>query len=139
MIEMYLRTAQRKNKDGSIVRDPKTGMSVPHNIHNFARADQLDREALVRLCNSIARVCGAVVHDPLKTGDTPAADKAGLPDDVKLINTIEFGTAFVIETLWERLGIGEALRAAAKASGCKVPYERALQAASTSFPATTGP
>jgi hypothetical protein len=136
MVEMYLRTTQRKNKNGSIVRyhhlahnvrDPESGMSVPHNIHNFGRADRLDREVLVRLCNSIARICGLVVHDRV-TGDTTAADNVGLPDEVKLIKTVELGTVFVIEALWEKLGIGGALRAAAEESGCRVPYERALLA-----------
>jgi len=134
---MYLRTTQRKNKDGSIVRylhlahnvrDPSRGMSVPHNIHNFGRADRLDRDVLVRLCKSIARVCGVVVHDPVEAADTTEAREAGLPDGVKLITTVELGTVLVIEALWERLGIGGALRAAAEASGCKVPYERALLA-----------
>ncbi len=136
-VEMYLRTTQRKNKDGSIVRyhhlahnvrNPESGMSEPHNIHNFGRADRLEREILVRLCNSIARVCGVVVHDPVKTGDTAVTGKVGLPDDVKLIKTTELGTVLVIEALWERLGIGEALRVATEVSGCRVPYERALLA-----------
>ena len=136
-MDMYLRTTQRKNKDGSTVqylhlahnlRDPETGMSTPHNIHNFGRADQLDREVLVRLCNSIARVCGVVVHDPTETGDQRAMGDAGLSDGVRLVTTVELGTALVIEALWERLCIGEALRAAAKVSGCTVPYERALLA-----------
>jgi hypothetical protein len=74
---MYLRTTQRKNKDGSVVRylhlahnvrDPETGVSVPHNIHNFGRADDLDREVLVRLCGSIARACGMDVRDPAVAG-----------------------------------------------------------------------
>lgn len=86
---MYLRTTQRRNKDGSVVRyyhlahnarDPETGMSVPRNIHNFGRADQLDREVLVRLCRSIARVCGVTVHDPVDTGDAAVADEVRPPD-----------------------------------------------------------
>jgi len=134
---MYLRTTQRKNKDGSVVRylhlahnvrDPETGVSVPHNIHNFGRADELDREVLVRLCGSIARACGMDVRDPAEAGGATLADKAGLPDDVKLVKTLELGTVMVIEALWEKLGVGEALRAAAERSGCKVPYERALLA-----------
>jgi transposase len=134
---MYLRTTQRKNKDGSVVRylhlahnvrEPETGVSVPHNIHNFGRADELDREVLVRLCGSIARACGMDVRDPAATGGTALADRAGLPDDVRLVKTIDLGTVMVVEALWEKLGVGEALRAAAKKGGCKVPYERALLA-----------
>ena len=68
---MYLRTTQRKNADGSTVsyyqlahnvRDPDSGRPVADIIHNFGRADQLDREQLVRLCRSIARVGGLEVR-----------------------------------------------------------------------------
>jgi len=137
LVEMYLRTTQRRNKDGSIVRyyhlahnerDHETGMSVPKVIHNFGRADQLDRDALVRLCRSVARVCGVEVHDPLDAAEDSAAGDAVLPDGMRLIGTVELGTVMVIEALWERLGIGTALRAVTTADRCRVPYERALLA-----------
>jgi hypothetical protein len=60
-------------KDGSIAeyyqlahneRHPDTGKPVAKIIHNFGRTEQLDREQLVRLCRSIARVCGLAVIDP---------------------------------------------------------------------------
>ncbi|SJZ33130.1 hypothetical protein SAMN02745446_03847, partial [Desulfococcus multivorans DSM 2059] len=71
---MYLRSTKRKNKDGSVVeyfqlahneRHPDTRKPVARIIHNFGRADQLDRQELIRLCRSIARVCGITVVDPL--------------------------------------------------------------------------
>ena len=71
---MYLRTTRRKNKDGSVVeyyqlahneRHPATRKPVARIIHGFGRADQLDREQLVRLCKSIARVCSLKVTDLL--------------------------------------------------------------------------
>lgn len=37
-------------------RDPITRKPVAKIIHNFGRADKLDRDDLVRLCRSIARV-----------------------------------------------------------------------------------
>jgi transposase len=83
---------------------------------------------LVRLCGSIARACGMDVRDPAVAGGATLTDKPGLPDDVKLVKTLELGTVMVIEAMWEKLGVGEALRAAAEKSGCKVPYERALLA-----------
>ena len=64
---MYLRTTKRKNKDGSEVkyyqlahneRHPVTRKPVAKIIHSFGRADELEREQLFRLCDSIARVCG---------------------------------------------------------------------------------
>ena len=50
---------KRKNKDGLVTkyyqlahneRPPVTGKSTARIIHSFGRADQLDREILVRLC-----------------------------------------------------------------------------------------
>ena len=70
---MYLRSTKRKNKDGSTVeyyqlahneRHPQSRKPVAKIIHNFGRADHLDRQELVRLCHSIARVCGLIVTDP---------------------------------------------------------------------------
>ncbi len=128
---MYLRTTQRKNKDGSVTkyyqlahnqRDPETGKVSARIIHSFGRADQLDRESLVRLCRSIARVCGVEVVDPLK-GDTSAG---GLPRDVKIIRTVDFGTVKIIETLWEQYGFGTIFREVAKKR--QVPYDKALLA-----------
>jgi len=135
---MYLRTTRRKNKDGSIVeyyqlahneRHPDTRKPVARIIHSFGRADQLDRDQLVRLCNSIARVCGLKVFDPLNDSeDKQPNDPLGLSDDVKLVRTVAFGCVLVIEALWERLGIGKELRDICKAKKIKVPYERALLA-----------
>ena len=133
-----LRTTRRKNKDGSIVeyyqlahnqRHPDTRKPVARIIHSFGRADQLDRNQLVRLCNSIARVCGLKVLDPINDSeDKQPSDPLDSSDDVKLIRTVAFGCVLVIEALWERLGIGEELRDICKAKKVKVPYERALLA-----------
>lgn len=73
---MYLRTAKRKNKDGSVVeyyqlahnkRHPKTRKTTAKIIHSFGRADEVDRDEMVRLCTSIARICNLDVNDPLET------------------------------------------------------------------------
>ncbi|MCP4600772.1 MAG: IS1634 family transposase [Proteobacteria bacterium] len=136
---MYLRTTQRRNKDGSTVtyfqlahnsRDPYTNNSVPKIIHNFGRADQLDRDALKRLCVSIARVCNVEIIDTEKDLITSDWDgtNVDLPQDVTLVRTVELGPISVIESLWEECGIGAVLRAAAKKKRCKIPYERALLA-----------
>ena len=61
---MYLRTIQRRNKDGSVVRYlqlahnvrlPGSKQPVAHVIHNFGREDRLDPAALERLASSITR------------------------------------------------------------------------------------
>ena len=128
---MYLRTTKRKNKDGSIVayyqlahneRHPDTRKPVARIIHSFGRADELDRDQLVRLCKSIARVCGLNVTDPLNDSEDQQPNASlGLADDVKLIRTVALGCVLVIEALWERLGLGKELRDICKAKKIKVP------------------
>ena len=135
---MYLRTTRRKNKDGSVAqyyqlahnqRHPETGKPFAHIIHSFGRADELERGHLVRLCQSIARVCGLQVTDPLAESDGAALQNvAGLPKDLRLIRTLTLGTTLVIEALWERLGIGPMFRSIGNTRNYRVPYERALLA-----------
>jgi transposase len=140
IVGMYLRTTKRKNKDGSVVtyyhlahnvRHPETNQSTPRIIHNFGRADQLDRQQLVRLCRSIARVCQLEVTDPLQALSSPPEERKDAedwPETLKLVQSLELGTLVVIEALWERLGIGRILREVVQKSGCQTPYERALLA-----------
>lgn len=135
---MYLRTTKRKNKNGSVVtyyqlahnvRHPQTNQPTASVIHNFGRADQLDRQQLVRLCQSIARVCELKVTDPLQASEpSPKTPLVDLPESLQLVRSLELGTLLAIEALWERLGIGKILREIAQQSGCQVPYERALLA-----------
>jgi putative ubiquitin-RnfH superfamily antitoxin RatB of RatAB toxin-antitoxin module len=130
---MYLRSTKRKNKDGSTVeyyqlahneRHPQTRKPVAKIIHNFGRADQLDRQELVRLCNSIARVCGLIVTDPID----PATRSIGFGEGLKIQQTRALGCPLVIETLWERLGLRKTLKDIEQGAGVQVPYERALLA-----------
>jgi transposase len=132
---MYLRTTRRKNKNGTVTeyyqlahneRDPATKNTVARIIHSFGRADELDREDLIRLCRSIARVCGITIVDPL-SNDEP--QQAGfLPRDVTINRTVELGPVLTTEALWERLGIGDALRQLMKKKKVTVPYDQALLA-----------
>jgi len=126
---MYLRTTKRKNKDGTSVEyyqlahnywNPETKKSVPQVIHSFGRTDKLDIDVLKRLCLSIAKVCGIEIKD------TPEEKKQSIPNDVKIIQTFELGTVMAIESIWERLGIGNILRKIVKEKNCKVAYERAI-------------
>jgi len=135
---MYLRTTKRKNKDGSVVeyyqlahneRDPVTRKPVAKIIHNFGRTDKLEREELVRLCRSIARVCGLTVLDPLDDEQGQVLlDKDGLPSDLKIMNTVSFGCVLAIEALWERLGLKKTFSDIVRQKRLKAPYERALLA-----------
>ena len=128
---MYLRTTRRKNKDGSVVSyyqlahndwDPQKGRSKVRILHNFGRADQVEREALVRLCGSIARACGCEVRDLTTEGVDPEEER----DRVDLIETRELGVPWVAEALWRELGLGTVLRQLCADVDVQVPYERAL-------------
>ena len=134
---MYLRTTKRKNKDGSVVeyyqlahneRHPDTRKPVAKIIHNFGRTDELDRAQLVRLCRSIARVCGLTVLDPMDQQHQALHAEVGLPGDLKIKNTVSFGSVLAIEALWERLGLKRTFSDIIKRKQLKVPYERALLA-----------
>jgi len=133
---MFLRSTKRKNRDGSVVeyyqlahneRHPVTRKPVAKIIHNFGRADQLNRDDLVRLCRSIARVCGVEVNDPLSDA-TQIAEKTGIFDDFKIKKTFCYGCPVVIESLWEKLGLKKTLTDIISQKGLRVPYERALLA-----------
>ena len=135
---MYLRSTKRKNKDGSTVeyyqlahneRHPQTRKPVAKIIHNFGRADQLDRQELVRLCHSIARVCGLIVTDPYDELAASSENASfGLGENLTIRQTLALGCPMVIEALWERLGLKKTLEEVAKDAGAKIPYERALLA-----------
>ena len=135
---MYLRTTRRKNKDGSVVeyyqlahneRHPVTGKPVAKIIHNFGRTDQLDREQLVRLCRSIARVCNLTVVDPYADGQAqPKREASALPGGLKIDRTVMLGTVLAIESLWQKVGLKKTCNDIARASKAPVIYERALLA-----------
>jgi hypothetical protein len=104
---MYLRTTQRRNKDGSVVRyyalaenarDRDTGQVRARVVHSFGRADQLDRAALERLVASIRRVLG-------EDGEAGAAG-ASLGDDMVIEEVFELGVVHLVRGLWDQLGIG---------------------------------
>jgi hypothetical protein len=108
---VYLRETRRTNRDGSVVsylqlahneRHPVTGSPVAKVIHNFGRADKVDREALRRLVASISRF--------LEPAEAVAA-AAGA--QVEIVDARRFGGAYVLDELWHRLGIAQALHAAA--------------------------
>jgi hypothetical protein len=105
---MYLRETRRTNKDGSVVRylqlahnerHPVTGSPTAKVVHNFGRADRVDREALARLVASISRFL-----------DPEQAVAAAAGTDVEVLDARRLGGAWVLDRLWERLGVGAAVR-----------------------------
>ncbi|MCA1682101.1 MAG: IS1634 family transposase [Actinobacteria bacterium] len=108
---MYLRESRRTNRDGSVVRylqlahnerHPQTGNSVAKVLHNFGRAEAVDREALARLVSSISRF--------LTPEQAVAAAGGG---EMEIVDSRRLGGAWTLERIWDRLGIGAAIRRAA--------------------------
>src|SRR6266536_2703882 len=94
---MYLRETRRRNRDGSEVaylalahneRDRDTGVPKAQIIHNFGRADRVDREGLARLVKSISRF--------LDPADAVAAAADG---EVVILDSRPMGTAWVADRL----------------------------------------
>ena len=127
---MYLRTTQRRNKDGSVVRyyalaenvrHPDKGYVEARVVHNFGRADRLDRAALERLVASIRRVLEGEAGGPVAPG---AAGAAGIAIEA----TFGLGVVHVAKALWARLGIGEAIQAELDEKRLTAPHATALLA-----------
>jgi len=105
---MYLRETRRTNRDGSVVaylqlahneRHPQTGSPVAKVIHSFGRAELVDRDALARLVSSISRFL---------TPEQAMSAAAGA--DVEVLDSRHLGGAWTLDRVWERLGIGAAIR-----------------------------
>jgi hypothetical protein len=103
---MFVRTATRRNKDGSAVRyvqlvqnewDPATKSSRMKVVHSFGREDQLDRAAVERLAGSLGRLLG---HEP-----------AGAAPELCYAGSAAFGGTYLLDQLWQRLGIGQVMTA----------------------------
>jgi hypothetical protein len=121
---MYLRTIQRHNKDGTTVRY----VQLAHNHRNgtsttaevlvqLGREDRLDMDALRRLVASISRYLDG--HAGL-----PAAAGADAVLGVESARTL--GAIWLLEGLWQRLGVADALRGVLGARRYGTDVERVL-------------
>ncbi|HEY6898980.1 MAG TPA: IS1634 family transposase [Rhodocyclaceae bacterium] len=126
---MYLRITERRNRDGSAVAyyalaenvwNAQAKRSEAQVIHNFGRADQLDKAALQRLIASIQRVIDADA-----AGAIPSRGKASLPD-IEIDAVFELGVVLAARALWEELDIGEAIRSRLMRAHLSAPHEMAL-------------
>jgi transposase len=124
---MYLRTTRRRNRDGSLVEyyqlaethwDAAKRRPTARIIHNFGRADTMDREALLRLARSIARIG--------QGGVDVLAEVASPGETVELEWARPLGVAHVARALWEELGIGKVLRGLERPGPRRAPHELAL-------------
>jgi hypothetical protein len=118
-----LRSTPRRNKDGSEVRylqlahnvwDPAAKRSRVQVVYNFGREEPGTREALKRLVASVAR------H--LEPGKARAIAAEGL----EFTESRPLGGTWVLDALWERLGIGPAMRELLKGRRLDPSAERVL-------------
>jgi hypothetical protein len=103
---MYVKTTSRKVKGGEVRYlhlahnewDPAARRSVPKVLYSFGREDQLDKDAVRRLVASLARL--------LDPADGLAALAA---DGLAFTESRPYGGSYVLDALWQRLGIGTIL------------------------------
>ena len=123
---MYLRITERQNRDGSTVAYYALAESVwnadakrpeARVVHNFGRADQVDRAALQRLVSSINRV--------LDAGEGLVRGTQAIPE-IDIDKVFELGVVLTACSLWEELGIGPAIRDCTARASLTAPHEIAL-------------
>jgi Transposase DDE domain len=120
---MYLRSTPRRNKDGSEVRylqlahnvwDPAAKRSRVQVLYNFGREEPATREALERLVASVTRHL------------EPGKARAVTADGLEFAESRPLGGTHALDALWERLGIGPALRELLKGRRLDPGAERVL-------------
>jgi transposase len=123
---MYLRTTQRRNRDGSVVRYVQVahnrrvgGVTQAEVLLNLGREDRLDAEGLARLVGSINRYLG----EPDARSDD-VAELAG--DDLTVMESRPAGTAWLLDGLWRQLGVDTALAKVLGGRRFTVDVERVL-------------
>jgi hypothetical protein len=96
---MYLRITERRNRDGSTVSyyalaentwNAAAKRAEARVVHNFGRADEVDRDGLKRLVKSINRV--------LEAGDAVADGSAALPE-IEIERVFELGVVLAARRL----------------------------------------
>jgi transposase len=120
---MFLRETTRKNKDGSTVSylqlalsewDKQRRRPVTKIIYSFGRTDDPKViERVRRLARGILQRC------------SPEELTAERPD-WHVVNAWPYGPVYVLEALWQRLGLAEILRRHARDSRLEFDVERAL-------------
>jgi len=120
---MYLRRTTQRRADGTAVShyqfaesvwDPVKKRSSARIVYNFGRTDDPEVVArLRRLARSILRRC------------SPEELAADLPD-WRVVDAWPFGDVYVLETLWKRIGIDEAIRGQLRNRKFGFSVERAL-------------
>ena len=120
---MYLRTTQRRRKDGSVVRYLQLahnrrveGVTQAEVLVNLGREDELDIDGLRRLAASITRFTDG-------DGSAPLPGAAG---ELEVTGSRAMGGAWLLDGLWRALGVDGALRRVLGARRFGTDVERVL-------------
>jgi hypothetical protein len=123
---MYLRTIQRRNKDGSVVRyvqlahNHRKGASTQAEVLvQLGREDRLDMDGLRRLVGSITRYLDGA-------GALPPTTDAEQDQALAVESSRTLGAVWLLEGLWQRLGVADALRGVLGARRFTTDVERVL-------------
>ncbi len=119
---MYVKTSVRKTKNGQVRYlqlahnqwDSAARRSVPKIVYSFGREDRLDKDAIRRLVASLSGL--------LDPGAAPAVAADG---ELAFTESRPCGGAYVLDALWQRLGIGKILAGLAS-SGRGRPRDAAV-------------
>jgi hypothetical protein len=121
---VYVRTSTRRTRDGQSIRylqlahnewDPAAKASKTKVLYSFGREDQLDRDAVRRLVAALSRL--------LDPGEALAATaEAGL----SFVESRPVGGAWLLDGLWQRLGIDAAITTAVRGRAGDADLERVL-------------
>ena len=120
---MYVRTVTSKGvryaQLAHNVRDPNTGQPRAQVLYHFGRVDQLDRAMLRRLVRSIARFLPPEEQVELQ-------QQLGMEWPFQYLGSLKLGGTWLLDGLWKRLGIAEALRRLLSQRHYQTPVERHL-------------
>ncbi|MBA3890770.1 MAG: IS1634 family transposase [Gemmatimonadaceae bacterium] len=95
------------------------GRSKTRVLYGFGRKSELDLTALERLAQSILRFVDPDAAQEIR-------ERAGLEAPFEFLGAKTYGGAFVLDAMWQRLGIKRALSKSLAGRGFAAPIERVL-------------
>lgn len=107
----YLQVAENYRDESGVVRAKV--------LFGLGRRDQVDEEAIKRFIGSLSRFVSEDDGAALRV-------EAGLGAGVEYLGSKEYGGAFLLDGLWQRLGIDKAIKKVAAEHSFTAPVERLL-------------